>query len=96
VETVGEENFDMLLVVNTSAGAAALTVGYGLEPFVTEDDLESALAAGRAGWMDGDIATGIRACVDKLQERLREIAITGAGPKQEGERELSGSAHYQY
>ena len=96
LETVGEENFDILLVVNTTAGAAALTVGYGLEPFVTEDDLEAALEAGRASWMGGDIAAGIRACVDKLQERLRRIALTAPGPKQEAARELIGSAPYQY
>ncbi|MEP6603860.1 MAG: hypothetical protein ABJB69_07930 [Spartobacteria bacterium] len=74
IEAVGGENFDILLGIDLRDGMAALQVGYGLEHYLTERDLERALAQGSSAFHGGDIAGGIRACVEFTMERLREAA----------------------
>ena len=73
-EAVGGDNFDLLLVIDVQRSTAALIVGYGLENYVTERDLERALAEGASGFHQGDFAQGIRACVEVMISRMRDIA----------------------
>jgi hypothetical protein len=44
-EAVRQNNFDLFLLLDI-AGQAGFSVGYGLENFVTEEDLSAALEAG--------------------------------------------------
>ncbi len=67
-----EENFNVLLLVDSANRAAALSIGYGLEPYVTEEELQSVLAAATDSLRDGSFAEGIRAVIDAMTERLRE------------------------
>lgn len=74
IESTGENNFDLLLAVDRGAGAAGLTVGYGLEKQIAETDLGAALEAGRAAFAERDWAGGIERCINSLMERMREIS----------------------
>jgi uncharacterized membrane protein YgcG len=73
-EATGNENFDLLLTIDVQRSAAALIVGYGLENYVTERDLERALAEAASGFHDSDFARGICVCVEFMMNRMREIA----------------------
>jgi uncharacterized membrane protein YgcG len=71
----GGRNFDILLGIDLEARTAALQVGYGLENYLGERDLERALARGTAAFSQGDMCGGIRECVEFMTERMREIAV---------------------
>lgn len=73
VESKGENNFDLLLVVDIAGGAAGMSAGYGFERQLAEGDIEAALEAGRSAFAEGEWATGIERCVNHLMERIREI-----------------------
>jgi uncharacterized membrane protein YgcG len=74
LEAVKGQNFNLLLVVDLGAGAAALVCGYALENYLTEHDLQRALAAASSGFQAGDIQRGLRNCVEFMINRMRQIA----------------------
>ena len=74
VEGVEGDDFDLLLGIDLESGAAALTIGYGLENYVTEEDLQAALAAAQNAFRAGDYCLGIRECVMFMMNRMRDIA----------------------
>jgi uncharacterized membrane protein YgcG len=74
IESVKGDNFDLLLGIDLEAGAAALTIGYGLESYVTDEDLQAALAVAQSAFRAGDYFLGIRECVAFMMNRMREIA----------------------
>jgi uncharacterized membrane protein YgcG len=76
IEGVEGDNFDLLLGVDLESGMAALTIGYGLENYVTEDDLQAALAVAESPLRGGDYCLGIRGSVAFMTDRMREIAKT--------------------
>jgi uncharacterized membrane protein YgcG len=73
-EALGTDNFDLLLAIDVQRNAAALIIGYGLENYISERDLERALAEAASGFHDGDFARGIGVCVEFMMNRMREIA----------------------
>jgi uncharacterized membrane protein YgcG len=73
VHHVGVDNFDVLLGVDVDACAAALMIGYGLEHYLTEEDLESTLAASYDAFHDRDFAHAIRTCVELITERMKDV-----------------------
>lgn len=73
-EAVESDNFDLLLGIDLEAGAAALNIGYGLENYVTEDDLQAALAVAQDAFRAGDYPRGARECVTFMMNQMREIA----------------------
>jgi uncharacterized membrane protein YgcG len=75
LNAIGPRNFELLLVVDPSAAAAALIVGYALEQYLSEDDLHDALMAGSASFGAGKFALGIQQCVDFVIQRFREIVL---------------------
>jgi uncharacterized membrane protein YgcG len=75
LEAVGSENFDLLLVIDAVAGTAALTVGYGLEKYLQESNLEDILASAAPAFREGDLADGILICIDRTVRRMREISM---------------------
>ena len=74
IESVEGGNFDLLLGIDLEAGAAALTIGYGLESYVTDEDLQAALAGAQSAFRAGDYFLGIRESVAFMMNRMREIA----------------------
>ena len=72
-DATGAENFDLLLVIEAKTGNAALTVGYGLEKFISEDDLSVALTAARPALRRGKLERGIRLCVEEMTRLLTDI-----------------------
>jgi uncharacterized membrane protein YgcG len=72
-DAIGGENFDLLLAIDVQRNAAALTIGYGLEHYLTERDLECALAEAASGFHEGDFTRGITVCVEFMMNRMREI-----------------------
>ena len=75
-DRVRGENCNLLLVIDVTAGAAALTSGYGLEKHVPEEVLQEALDVFAAVQREEDLAAGIRACIATLTKRLRELALS--------------------
>ena len=80
-EAEGAENFDLLLVIEPTRPSAALTVGYGLEGYLTEDDLQAALSAAEPELRDNQLERAIRICVDEMTRRLCDTskAVAAAG-----------------
>ena len=78
-EAIGEENFDLLLAIEADSGNAALTVGYGLENFILEDDLNAVLAAALPALRSGDLERGIRLCVEGMTRQLTAISQARMG-----------------
>ena len=74
------DNFDLLLGINLGTGEAALTMGYGLESYLTESDLESALGAAESAFRTGDLPRGIRECVRFMMKRLRQVVRASEAP----------------
>jgi uncharacterized membrane protein YgcG len=73
VEAVGEYNFDLLLAIEADTGNAALTVGYGFEKLISEDDLNVGLTAALPALRRGNLERGIRLCVEEMTRQLTEI-----------------------
>lgn len=69
----GFVNRDILLAVDPVKRQAALTIGYGLEPFVGKRDLSDALAAGQSALAAGDWAETCGRILVALDDGLRQI-----------------------
>ena len=74
LEIVGAENFDLLLGLDLAARSAALQIGYGLENYLSERDLKRALAHASYAFHLGEMARGIRDCVEFMMDRMRAVA----------------------
>lgn len=91
IEAVGEYNFDLLLVIEADTGNAALTVGYGLESIILEDDLNVALRAALPALRNGQLERGIRLCVEEMTKQLSDThKATGAAPEKAQEARVGG------
>jgi len=75
LQATGSTNFELLLVIDPEAAEATLITGYGLENYLSEDDLEAALNAARPGLEARDFARAISNCIDFTTGRLRQIAM---------------------
>jgi hypothetical protein len=69
----GYTNRDILLVVDPDRRQAAMTMGYGLEPFVGQRDLTAALAAGQPALIAGEWAGACRQILIALDQGLQSI-----------------------
>jgi TPM domain len=73
--------WSVLLLIDTHALAASATVGYGLDPFVGDEQLRAALAAGQPDWLQGNFGAGALKFVHQLQHALTDacrLAIKSA------------------
>jgi uncharacterized membrane protein YgcG len=68
---VGAENFDLLLVVDLTANAAAFTAGYGFEEHLEESDLLDVLKGLSEGLDDTNLAGGLSNVIERLTRLLR-------------------------
>src|SRR4051794_24273186 len=73
LEAVGNANFDLVLGIDFVRKTAALVIGYGLESYLSERDLERALAGASADFWAGDYASGICVCLDLVSKRMKNI-----------------------
>jgi uncharacterized membrane protein YgcG len=73
LDAVEGQNFDLLLGIDTQARAASLTIGYGLEAYLEERDLQRALADAASAFHVGDYVRGIRNCVEFMMNRMRDV-----------------------
>jgi uncharacterized membrane protein YgcG len=70
---------------------AVLIIGYGLENYLTEDDLQAALAVAENAFRAGDFPRGIRECVEWVMNRMREIARASEAHKRVGDLAAAGA-----
>jgi uncharacterized membrane protein YgcG len=75
LQATGPANFDLLLGIDVDARTAALVVGYGLEQYLTEDDLERVLLPATGAFHAGDFAEGIRICIELLTEKMKSLVV---------------------
>ncbi len=73
------DNFNLLLAIDLTGRAAALTTGYGLEKHVPEEALQSALNEFARAQREHGVAAGIKACIASLVRQLRELADEAKG-----------------
>src|SRR5450755_4599657 len=93
IQAVAGDNFDLLLGIDTEMGMAALIIGYGLESYLTEDDLQAALAVAENAFRAGDFPRGIRECVEFVMNRMREIARANEAHKRMGDLAAAGASN---
>ncbi len=68
------DNLNLLLLIDLAGNTAAFTVGYGLEPYIQESDLQEVLDELASTMRDHDLATGLRATIEFLTQRLRVLS----------------------
>ena len=69
----GAKSRDFLLTVDAENGRANLMIGYGLEPFVGVEHLQTMVDAGGAAFAEEKWVEGMVAIVDKAAEVLADI-----------------------
>lgn len=70
-EEAAHRPWSVLLLLDLNAGAASATVGYGLDPFVSDHQLRAALNAAQPDWEAGSLAGGTARFVQQLHHALR-------------------------
>jgi uncharacterized membrane protein YgcG len=90
VESAGAENFDLLLVIEPARRSAALTVGYGLEKYLTEDDLRDVLDFVEPPLLDNKLERAIRICIEQLTRVLYRACKAAARIDKKIERVSAG------
>ncbi len=81
VEKVETDNFDLLLTVDVASQKAALVTGYGLEPFVQEEDLQVALEALARAMQTEKLAPSIHVFLEALTKQLRQLSLQAKAPR---------------
>jgi hypothetical protein len=69
----------ILLLMDLHAASASLTVGYALDPFLSNDALRDCLEAGRKDFGEGNFAAGLMRLLTVLHGALREAQHRAAG-----------------
>jgi hypothetical protein len=76
------ENRTILLALDPAKGRSALTVGYGLEPFLGDEALDHLLELAEPAWLAGEWTRGILEVIAGLDRLLESAALevaTGFG-----------------
>lgn len=71
----GGENRSILLAIDPALGRSALTVGYGLEPFLGDEALDHLLELAEPAWRNGEWARGILEVIAGLDRLLESAAL---------------------
>ena len=69
------DNFDLLLGLDLKGRQAALMAGYGLEQYLSDEDLNEMLLQSAKQFQANDFIGGIRTCIQVVMDRLRNIAL---------------------
>ncbi|BCX50246.1 methanol dehydrogenase [Haloferula helveola] len=70
----GSENRAVLLVIDPVRHDASLMVGYGLEPFLSDEELDDVLGMAESAWQSKDWAGGVDVIFDALEALLERGA----------------------
>lgn len=70
-EEASHRPWSVLLILDTQSLSASATVGYGLDPWLGDPQLRTALAAGRGEWVRGNLAAGAAKFLQQLHHALR-------------------------
>lgn len=71
----GEDNHAILLALDPVQGLSALTVGYGLEPFLSDEAMDHLLELSEPAWKSGDWTWGILEVISGLDRLLESAAL---------------------
>lgn len=69
------ENRSILLALDPALGRSALTVGYGLEPFLGDEALDHLLELAEPAWRNGEWTRGILEVIAGLDRLLESAAL---------------------
>ena len=69
------ENRSILLAIDPALGRSALTVGYGLEPFLGDEALDHLLELAEPAWRNGEWTRGILEVIAGLDRLLESAAL---------------------
>lgn len=72
----GGANRLVLIVHDPEADKLACMIGYGLEPFVSEDRMADCLQAALSGISAGETGKGLEACIARFDAHLAEVAAS--------------------
>ena len=75
-EEAGHRPWSVLLLIDLRAFAASATVGYGLDPHVSDTQLRAALTAGQPEWQTGNFSGGVIKFVQQLHHALKQAHRT--------------------
>ncbi len=69
----GGQNRDVVIVVDPGRAKAGLIVGYGLEPVLSQKDMDEVVQSGQGSLKSGEFAEALEAMVDELTDRLKAV-----------------------
>jgi uncharacterized membrane protein YgcG len=84
--------WSVLLLIDTRASAASATVGYGLDPFVSDSQLRAALTVGQPDWQQGNFSAGILKFMHQMHHALKQAHRTAVSAARRGRRQPSAPA----
>jgi len=73
-DTKGGRNHGILLVLDPPHGRSGLMIGYGLEPFVSDEAMDRLLELAEPSWQRGDYPGGILVVLRNLGTLLESIS----------------------
>ena len=82
----------ILLVIDADSKSAAVTWGYMLDPFLTEEDTFLCLSRAHAYWLEGRFADGIVRMIAQLEKILRKKAAQARRDPERFERRVAPPA----
>lgn len=85
-------NRRILLLVDPVAANAALTLGYGLEPFIADDELDDLLEMAEDRWRNKEWHAGAMTLLDGLDSLLERAALRTADALGRSAREAPGAS----
>lgn len=68
------QNRDIVLLIEPLRKEAAMMIGYGLEPFIPQSDLDRILAGAQPDFASGNIMNGIESVVGSLSDLLKRVS----------------------
>ncbi|MEN8693882.1 MAG: TPM domain-containing protein [Akkermansiaceae bacterium] len=68
------QNRDIVILIEPLRKEAAIMIGYGLEPFVPQSDLDQILASAQPAFAAGNIMNGIESVVGSLSDLLKRVS----------------------
>jgi len=72
-EAASHRSWSILLVIDRSSRRASLTVGYGLDPYVSDAVLTDCLKAAAGDFAKGRYGRGAAVCIRKLHKALNQM-----------------------
>lgn len=71
----GKDNHSIMILLDPFRGEAAISVGYGLEPLLSDGELDRLLAAAQPAWRECRWADGLGEVIEGLDPLLASVAV---------------------